>query len=306
MPNLPPSSPKKKERPLPAVPARIQTVAEVTGISAATLRAWERRYGIPRPSRTDSRYRLYSADDIATIEEMKSLCDSGVAPVDAAKRVLDARAGVASRDSVDPYLDARERILAAALQLSAQKLDAELIHLSWASEPIVLYERILEPLLVEVGERWERGELSVAVEHFLSERVENLLRASLRAMGRPGDELALLACVEGEHHVLGLLGLALKMGQLGIRTEILGANTPPSAVEHAVRALSPSFVGLSCSIVPLSPQRMVDGYARACGKTRWMMGGSALDSLAPFITRSGGFAATESWARTARAWARHA
>ena len=290
----------------PAFPARIHTVAEITQISAATLRAWERRYGIPHPSRTDSHYRLYSADDVAVIQEMKALCDSGVAPVDAAKRVLQSRAGIASPQTIDPYADARERILAAALQLSARKLDAELLHLSWAAEPIVLFQRVLEPLLVEVGEKWERGELSVAVEHFLSERVENLLRASLRAMGRPGEDVALLACVEGEHHVLGLLGLALKLGQMGIHAEVLGANTPPSAIEHAVATLSPIFVGLSCSIAPASPQKMVEAYGRACGKTHWMIGGAAAELFAPLMARTGGIVATEAWPRTARSWARDA
>ena len=46
---------------------RIRAVAELTGVSTATLRAWERRYGVPTPSRTASAYRLYGDEDVALV-----------------------------------------------------------------------------------------------------------------------------------------------------------------------------------------------------------------------------------------------
>ena len=67
---------------------RIQAVAEMTGVSAATLRAWERRYGIPSPSRTASAYRLYSDRDIALVRQVRELCEGGMAPSQAAQVVL--------------------------------------------------------------------------------------------------------------------------------------------------------------------------------------------------------------------------
>jgi acyl-CoA hydrolase len=66
-------------------------VAESTGIPEATLRAWERRYHVPKPSRTPSGYRLYSPDDVAQVRKMRELCEAGVSPADAAKEILDAR-----------------------------------------------------------------------------------------------------------------------------------------------------------------------------------------------------------------------
>jgi acyl-CoA hydrolase len=70
---------------------RINRVAESTGIPEATLRAWERRYHVPKPSRTPSGYRLYSPDDVAQVRKMRELCEAGVSPADAAKEILDAR-----------------------------------------------------------------------------------------------------------------------------------------------------------------------------------------------------------------------
>ncbi|HEX6239704.1 MAG TPA: MerR family transcriptional regulator [Polyangiales bacterium] len=70
---------------------RINRVAESTGIPEATLRAWERRYHVPKPSRTPSGYRLYSPDDVAQVRKMRELCEAGVSPADAAKEILEER-----------------------------------------------------------------------------------------------------------------------------------------------------------------------------------------------------------------------
>lgn len=66
---------------------RINWVAETTGVPEATLRAWERRYQVPKPQRTPSGYRLYSQEDVATVKRMRELCDTGISPADAAKEI---------------------------------------------------------------------------------------------------------------------------------------------------------------------------------------------------------------------------
>lgn len=89
---------------------RINRVAETTGIPEATLRAWERRYHVPKPSRTPSGYRLYSADDVAQVRKMRELCDAGIAPADAAKEILLARANPKSGgDAQAPREDSIDR-----------------------------------------------------------------------------------------------------------------------------------------------------------------------------------------------------
>lgn len=84
---------------------RINRVAETTGIPEATLRAWERRYHVPKPSRTPSGYRLYSADDVAQVRKMRELCDAGVSPADAAKEILLARKSDKARARREPVAD---------------------------------------------------------------------------------------------------------------------------------------------------------------------------------------------------------
>lgn len=81
---------------------RINVVAETTGIPEATLRAWERRYQVPKPSRTPSGYRLYSPDDVAQVKRMRELCDAGVSPADAAKEILHGNERGLERPATEP------------------------------------------------------------------------------------------------------------------------------------------------------------------------------------------------------------
>lgn len=83
---------------------RIQAVADMTGIPAATLRAWERRYGVPAPERTESSYRLYSDTDVDLIRRLRELCDGGMAPAEAA-RVVRRSEPQEEETAVDPSDD---------------------------------------------------------------------------------------------------------------------------------------------------------------------------------------------------------
>jgi len=219
-----------------AGPFRIQAAAELSGVPAATLRAWERRYGVPVPRRTASAYRLYNADDVELVRRMRLLVEDGVSPAEAARVVLGS-APAASDDEhgpIDGLELAQGRILAATQRWDASAIDLELLRLSMLLDAQTMFERIVSPVLAEVGTRWERGELSIGQEHLVTERLEIAVRASLRALDRPDGPLVLMACIDAEQHVLALLGAALRFAASGARVVVLGAMTPPSAVADAV------------------------------------------------------------------------
>src|SRR6201999_3723609 len=87
-------------------------------------------------------------------------------------------------------------------------------------------EEILTPLLATVGDRWERGEISVAEEHFLSETVRSRLGHLLADTGGGVRGSAVLACAPGEQHELGLMMVAIGLRRDGWKIFYLGANTP--------------------------------------------------------------------------------
>lgn len=96
---------------------RINRVAETTGVPEATLRAWERRYQVPKPSRTASGYRLYSQRDVAQVRRMRELCEAGISPADAAREILLAGAPAKGAARRRPASDAERAGQAESLRL---------------------------------------------------------------------------------------------------------------------------------------------------------------------------------------------
>jgi DNA-binding transcriptional MerR regulator/methylmalonyl-CoA mutase cobalamin-binding subunit len=296
-----------------AGPFRIQAAAELSGVAAATLRAWERRYGVPAPRRTASAYRLYTADDVAQVRRMRDLVEEGVSPAEAARVVLGSPAAVSAdeRVPIDGLELAHDRILAATQRWDGPAIDRELMRLSMMLDAHTMFERVVAPVLVEVGARWERGEMSIAQEHLVCERLELPVRASLRTLERSDGPLVLLACVDAEQHVLGLLGAALRFASSGARTVVLGAMTPPSAIADAVRSMAPRLVGLSLAqpLPPATARALFRAYGKACGSTPWVVGGAATAELQSAVEAAGGIAAigpSSAWSAQIRDWLRSA
>lgn len=271
---------------------RIQAVAEMTGVPAATLRAWERRYGFPAPHRTTSAYRLYSDHDVELVRRMGALVAAGVPPSEAARRLAGTELVDDRLDEEDPYAGMVARIGAAVRALDAPALKGELRRLVLLDDGAAAFTRVLKPALADIGTMWEAGEISVAHEHFASHLISSSILDLLRTTPvPPGAATVILACFAEELHSLPLLGLSLEVVGWGYRPFMLGARTPPEALGSAVSSLRPALVGLSATISPGSPavcRKLIDEYAEACGDTPWVVGGAAAQSLAALVTARGG------------------
>ncbi len=106
---------------------------------------------------------------------------------------------------------------------------------------------VVLPYLHELGERWSRGEASVAQEHFASGIVRGRLLGLARGWGRGIGPEALLACVPGEQHDLGLIAFGLALRSHGWRVAYLGSDTPLATLYLAAEALEPALVVLSAA-----------------------------------------------------------
>lgn len=277
---------------------RIRAVAERTGVAVATLRAWERRYGIPTPARSEAAYRLYGERDLAQIARLKALCASGLALAEAARIVREEGLPVAAQAAPtvagakgSRFAGVRAELLRAAAAFDPERAEATLrgaLPLGSAHE---LFAEVVAPVLTAIGEQWERGELAIAQEHVVSSLFEGLSYELLRSVQpRVPARQALLACWRHELHVLPLLGVALRLAELGWRTVLLGARTPPSAVAQAVVRQRPAVVGLSLTVAP-PPAELADdlsGYAQACGTVPWLVGGRAAVEQRSAVAASGG------------------
>lgn len=280
-------------------PFRIHAVSELTGVPTPTLRAWERRYGIPTPERTASGYRLYGAREIAQVREMRRLTEGGIAAADAAQRALDG-AAVERRPPApegDAWSMSVRAILDAVVRHDDRALADEARKLPFLGTPTVVLDRVLVPALREVGDRWHRGELSIAQEHLargvLTPTFHDLLRLSTST---DADVRVVLACFEDDEHELGLLATATRLAAWGLAPIFLGARTPPSAIADAVAGFRPRVIALSTTIAPPRERRrpLLAEYARAAGGTPWMVGGAAVSAIADAVRAAGGHVAPES------------
>ena len=272
---------------------RIAAVADLTGVPEPTLRAWERRYGIPTPERTASGYRLYGEAEIGIVREMRRLCAQGMAAAEAAKLLREAaRDHSAPPASPEPALGPLEASVKAMLEAVERFDDAALAHeirraafLGTATE---LLDRVVTPVLTAVGDRWLAGELTVAQEHIASHQLGVFMHHLVRLL--PGADAAgavLLGSFADDEHELGLLGIGLRLAAWGLRPVFLGARTPPEAVRSAVEAVSPKLVALSVTVTPEKrrARSLVEAYAAACGRTPWIVGGAGVAPLAADITK---------------------
>jgi MerR family transcriptional regulator, light-induced transcriptional regulator len=237
---------------------QIGDLARRVGVRVDTLRAWERRYGLLRPSRSTGGFRLYSRDDEAIVRSMLAEIERGYPPSQAAKLALArsrTRDGAAGSDQPDDEAADPGRLESLRTQLSealrrydgarAQELfDAVLAEFSLNA---VLRDVVLR-CLSDIGDAWARGDMTVAEEHFASQLIRERLLALARDWDRGRGPRALLACPTGERHDIGLICFGIVLSRNGWRITFLGPDTPIDALTGAMAALEPDLIVLSATL----------------------------------------------------------
>lgn len=267
---------------------RIQTVARMTGVPVAVLRAWEKRYGVPRPRRTDAAYRLYTDADVNLVMRLSALRASGLAASEAARLVMQERSEAVPL--VHPPTGGSERLLDAARRMDGSAIDETLASLAIVGNAADAFEQVVAPTLIEVGRLWESGEMSEAHEHLLSEHLTTTLRTWL-SFARPANPrgTALIACFADELHTIPAYGLALRWSSLGMKPVLLGARSTPQAVRAAIRQMMPTVVGLSLTMPATEMQRAcLREYSAACGRIPWVVGGAGAAGISRALVECGG------------------
>jgi MerR family transcriptional regulator, light-induced transcriptional regulator len=227
-------------------------VEQRTGIRPATFRAWERRYGFPRPRRLPGNQRLYSDRDISAIRWLQRRTDEGLS-ISHAVRFLQDRLREGPAPKPQPVSGRPPAALAADLVRALSTFDTHAAE-GVLTEAFALFPleavclRVIEPTLVEIGERWHRGEVSVATEHFATTFVRRKLDALLDAYetGR-GRGRILTACAPGEWHEVGILMVSLFLVRDGFRVSYLGPNLTTEGLPDTLRRLQPDVLCVSAT-----------------------------------------------------------
>ncbi len=258
-----------------------RAVVQRTGVPADTFRAWERRYGLPAPARTEGNQRLYSERDVAVVSWLRDQTRAGLT-ISQAVRLYEAadaapEATAAPRtgpsEGTDPPAERmagfRDRLVEALVAYDA--VDAgQVVEEALALLPVEdVCLLVLQPALYEIGHRWARGEIGISAEHFASAFVIRKLGA-LFNLSQPehGRGPIVATCLEGELHEVGLLLTCLFLSRRGFRILYLGPNLPLDDLIETVRRLRPPLVLLSASTPPAALQ-----LAAASRELRLRLGG---------------------------------
>jgi len=258
---------------------RIAQVERLTGVGAHTLRAWERRYGVPVPDRSGGRQRMYSLADVDVIRRMQSLSVQGVALRRAAEQALRESA---NRSGEVPTDGGRlTRLLDALLGFDEPRATSLWFETMDGRDLLEAFEGSVTPLLTHIGEGWHDGRVTIGQEHFATAfirgRLEVLARQVTPLAGAP---VVLLACLEDERHELGLLMLSVLLRFQGLRTIYLGQDVPMEALLRTVEDVQPAVLALNATMAEGARHlpTVVRATASAAPLTRVVFGGVAFDS----------------------------
>jgi MerR family transcriptional regulator, light-induced transcriptional regulator len=229
--------------PDPEALVRIGELSRRTGVGVDTLRAWERRYGLLHPERSPGGFRLYGSADQERVRAMKSLIDSGVSAAQAAR--IASSEGRRSEGPAGEVDDSATRLWAALERFEEVDANAILDDALARFTIDAVIRQIILPLLQEIGNGWEAGQISVAQEHFAAGVLRGRMLALGRNWGAGRGPLAVLACPPGEQHDLGLIAFGLVLRERGWRITFLGSDTPIETIVDAAAKLQPGAVVLA-------------------------------------------------------------
>ena len=295
----------------------VSAVARRLGIAPATLRTWDRRYGVGPTEHSSGSHRRYAPGDVARLELMKRALIDGASPAEAARLALTAPApdgpgpavfvlppqadqdheptpavelsAGAPRPEVDvpvvgtvlrlPGAGRRARGLARAMLALDGDTAMRLLHESVQEIGLVrTWDEVARPVLGSVADRWARTGAGVEVEHLLSEVLTTVVARVVHDADEPVSvRPVLLGSMPGERHALPLRVLAATLAQRGVGTNLLGADLPRSALIAAIERTAPAAVFLWSQIAESADPELVSQLPRTRPRTRCYVGGAGWD-----------------------------
>jgi len=239
----------------------IKVVSQMTGLSVHVIRAWEKRYSVVEPDRTDTNRRLYSEEDI---EKLKLLNDAlhlghhigGIANLSLlelkklipkeSNNLLEYKNGFAPINSENLVEEVLSDSMLAIRNYDAKKLESILLNASAKLTQPILIEELIIPLVYKVGDLWHTGEIRVANEHLASSVIRGFLYNLLDSYSlNDSAPVMVTATPRGQEHELGALIAGVVAASSGWKVIYLGSNLPAEEIGAVVSYLKARVVALS-------------------------------------------------------------
>ncbi len=239
----------------------IKTVAVRTGLTQLIIRTWEKRYNVVTPMRTETNRRLYSDADISRLTLLRLATETGhsigrIANLSTEEllkligtdgTVMQAAAiakeDVSQETSLHFYIAS---CIAAVKRFEMQVLESTLFAASVAFSQPVFLEKLIAPLMREIGEQWRAGTLRIAHEHLATAVVRTLLGSISQGADVPAATPNLvIATPRGQHHEIGALIAGKTAAAQGWQVTYLGTDLPAEEIVGCAAQNGAKAIGLS-------------------------------------------------------------
>jgi DNA-binding transcriptional MerR regulator/methylmalonyl-CoA mutase cobalamin-binding subunit len=277
----------------------IKQAATRSGVPVDTIRAWERRYGVVAPPRTESGYRLYDEESIRYLDAMRRLVASGMQPNLAAAELrekgVDAAPTAAGRGDTAPdsvgqsgtadAFDDRDRLITRFVSGAAALDEREIATVVDEMFARGSFERatsdLLFPALKRLGRAWAIGEVSVAGEHLASHLVQRRLGQFLDASASTNTtrRRVIVGLAPGSRHELGALAFAVAARRAGIPVAYLGADLPIEDWVQAAKSARAAVVGVPTASDRTAAAEVVESLGTQLPQLVIAVGGNAAEEL---------------------------
>jgi methanogenic corrinoid protein MtbC1 len=239
----------------------IKSVSSQTGVRPVTLRAWERRYAVLKPHRSDNRYRLYSDRDVAVLRWIKNRVDSGISISSAVNELralqktgtwpeaIPALQPVSHRNTANPPGHYSGQLYKSLVNHDEAGADDVLREAHAIYDLTTVCLEVMIPCLVKIGEAWHDGEVRITTEHFSSTYIRGKMITLLQAYPtRRSAPYIIIGTAPTEQHDIGALMLAVLLRRDGYRVEYLGPDVMVEDLVDYARYEHPALIILSATL----------------------------------------------------------
>ena len=270
----------------------IRVVAQRTGLSTPVLRAWERRYGVVAPHRSDGGQRLYSDADIRRLQLLATAVDGGRSIGLVAELELPQLEALIDEDRetpvhpmgdfVAPDVERVKIALDHIEQMRTDDLEQFMMRCAVELRPHELVEGLMVPLLQEIGRGWQAGRLGPSTEHIASVAIRRFLEWMSSTNQKDATApLALTGTPAGQRHEFGALLAGVVAAYEGWRVRFLGPDLPAAEIARAADKLGARMVALSAVHPRLDAtgvQEVVEIRRRLPPSVKVVIGGAGADA----------------------------
>jgi len=250
----------------------IKVVSQMTGLSVFVIRAWEKRYSVVRPERTETNRRLYSEDDIEKLKLLNNAVNlghniGGIAKLTVSelqsilehKPVTSASTSELSKEKFSDTGTILRSSVEAVKSYDGKKLSTILLKASSKMSQPQLIDNLIIPLVYEIGDLWHEGDIRVANEHLASAVIRsfltNLIEQHIPSQNAP---IIISATPRGQDHELGALIAGVTAASVGYKVIYLGPNLPVEEIAAVTDNLDAKIVALSLVYPNDDPQLKLD------------------------------------------------